>query len=206
MKIRKALSCSLCLEIFDDPKTLPCMHSFCASCLHECICKGKSKGKSGPTFRCPLCRADTFPIDRSKPREQWAGDFKSNHLIVSLLDACHSVISQKTKSVQVCQNELIPLDTKSTQTNKEIMSQSNPKSAKIRTVRTSDKDYASKSKRNPKTFQSFYKEENYGNPNVSAPITYMDNQSLAGKWQYNADNTENCSCISCLLGSQCMKE
>ena len=52
--LREEVSCSVCSDIFTDPKHLPCLHSFCLHCLkqwhgtmsHDC-----------DAIRCPKCRA-----------------------------------------------------------------------------------------------------------------------------------------------------
>ncbi|XP_055957740.1 E3 ubiquitin-protein ligase rnf8-like [Patella vulgata] len=31
------LTCSICYEVFTEPKTLPCLHSFCEKCLSDYI-------------------------------------------------------------------------------------------------------------------------------------------------------------------------
>jgi len=28
-------TCPICLELFDNPKSLPCLHAFCLKCLQE---------------------------------------------------------------------------------------------------------------------------------------------------------------------------
>src|SRR6218665_1755713 len=49
--------CPICTEIFTDPKSLPCLHSFCLKCLER---YGKDK-KAGDQMACPICRS-TFII------------------------------------------------------------------------------------------------------------------------------------------------
>lgn len=44
-------TCSLCLKPFDDPKILPCFHSFCYKCLKDYTEKNCHNHK----FVCPLC-------------------------------------------------------------------------------------------------------------------------------------------------------
>ena len=48
--IPAVLECSLCLDMFDDPRNLPCGHTFCLKCLEKSV----SSNKSDPN--CSLCR------------------------------------------------------------------------------------------------------------------------------------------------------
>lgn len=43
------LNCSICLDIYDDPRTLSCQHSFCTKCLEPLA--------RSSFFKCPQCRA-----------------------------------------------------------------------------------------------------------------------------------------------------
>ncbi|XP_078583592.1 uncharacterized protein LOC144866181 [Branchiostoma floridae x Branchiostoma japonicum] len=45
----KFLTCEICQNIFDNPRVLPCLHTFCARCLERWR-KGKNQ------FTCPTCR------------------------------------------------------------------------------------------------------------------------------------------------------
>ncbi|XP_071821424.1 uncharacterized protein [Apostichopus japonicus] len=42
--------CSICLDLFKEPKQLPCLHRFCKQCLEPIL-----EGQVG-TFECPLCK------------------------------------------------------------------------------------------------------------------------------------------------------
>ena len=44
--------CSVCLELFTDPKVLPCCHTFCL----ECLKKTATREKTGGQITCPKCR------------------------------------------------------------------------------------------------------------------------------------------------------
>ena len=50
-KLKEELTCPLCLEIFKDPKRLPCEHVFCRQCLHSLALRSISGSIS-----CPECR------------------------------------------------------------------------------------------------------------------------------------------------------
>ena len=45
------LKCSICLEFFNDPRLLPCLHTYCLKCLQGLVCDKKSE------LSCPQCRA-----------------------------------------------------------------------------------------------------------------------------------------------------
>ena len=55
-RFEEQLTCHVCLDFYKDPKTLPCLHSFCCSCL------GKLPLVNGNIIVCPTCRTDaTLP-------------------------------------------------------------------------------------------------------------------------------------------------
>ena len=45
--VEKDLECHICAELFVDPVTTPCGHTFCAACLRRCV---------DHNTRCPMCR------------------------------------------------------------------------------------------------------------------------------------------------------
>jgi len=47
-------TCSICLELFDNPKSLPCLHAFCLKCLQEHF---KNKNPMDEA-QCPICRKE----------------------------------------------------------------------------------------------------------------------------------------------------
>ena len=49
--------CSVCLELFTEPKVLPCCHTFCLQCLKKTASSEKTQG----TVSCPQCR-QSHPI------------------------------------------------------------------------------------------------------------------------------------------------
>ena len=48
-QIGEEITCSICAELFTDPKTIPCLHTFCERCIEQSIKMGLNC--------CPLCRA-----------------------------------------------------------------------------------------------------------------------------------------------------
>ena len=51
--LREEVSCSVCSDIFTDPKHLPCLHSFCLHCLKQ----WHRTSHGCDTIRCPKCQA-----------------------------------------------------------------------------------------------------------------------------------------------------
>ena len=47
------MECALCLEVYKNPRALPCQHSFCENCLKQLITKNSNPNG---TFKCPSCR------------------------------------------------------------------------------------------------------------------------------------------------------
>ncbi|KAL3879994.1 hypothetical protein ACJMK2_032266 [Sinanodonta woodiana] len=60
-----AQQCPICIDILKKPRSLPCLHSFCESCLGDYIGSVfKRKPGLASSFPCPSCRADTnLPCD-----------------------------------------------------------------------------------------------------------------------------------------------
>ena len=68
LKLEEQLTCPVCLDLYTNPKTLPCLHSFCEACIERF-----PQDKEGETYylSCPTCRhctelpgggAGAFPI------------------------------------------------------------------------------------------------------------------------------------------------
>ncbi|XP_065271796.1 zinc finger protein RFP-like [Emys orbicularis] len=49
-RLRDELTCSICLEYFQEPVSVHCGHNFCRACISQCW------GESEPNFSCPQCR------------------------------------------------------------------------------------------------------------------------------------------------------
>ena len=53
LKLEEQLTCPVCLDLYTNPKTLPCLHSFCEACIERF-----PQDKEGETYylSCPTCR------------------------------------------------------------------------------------------------------------------------------------------------------
>lgn len=71
------LICPICKDLFNDPKILPCVHSFCEKCLEGLTLVQQ---ESHDAFQCPVCRAPTqLPTGGVK-------EIPSNFFLNSILD------------------------------------------------------------------------------------------------------------------------
>ena len=75
--LHEELSCSVCKTTFTDPKTLPCLHSFCLRCLNGIL---RTSGRHD-IIKCPQCRRES-----GVPRSGNLKDLPTNFRINSLLD------------------------------------------------------------------------------------------------------------------------
>ena len=58
-KIEEELTCAICLGKFDDPKVLPCLHTYCRKCIEGHVEKSQKKD----AIVCPQCRGEhTLPV------------------------------------------------------------------------------------------------------------------------------------------------
>ena len=58
-QIEEEITCSICGDLFTDPKTIPCLHTFCKQCIEKSI---ESNKKMSSVVCCPLCRT-SLPRD-----------------------------------------------------------------------------------------------------------------------------------------------
>jgi len=86
-------TCRICLDVYQNPKSLPCLHGFCLKCLQQYF-KDKCPGDEVP---CPLCRKE-FPIPANG-----LSDLQHHFFIQHLVDAM-TASSKSTEGVpcEVC--------------------------------------------------------------------------------------------------------
>ena len=51
-KVREQIICAICYELLNDPKTLPCLHTYCSGCLQNSV----SESRDDKIIDCPVCR------------------------------------------------------------------------------------------------------------------------------------------------------
>ena len=54
-KLKEELTCPLCHDLYNNPRTLPCLHSFCQRCLEALPLEKKAIEEANPCIICPTC-------------------------------------------------------------------------------------------------------------------------------------------------------
>ncbi|XP_052085561.1 uncharacterized protein LOC127723110 [Mytilus californianus] len=104
------LICTICLETFKEPKYLPCLHTFCKSCINTYI-GSTVKGNNPNGFKCPICRRSVPIGENDEKPDTWANNLPGNHFIASLIDKrelqkpdklCDTCYQDKQKALSFC--------------------------------------------------------------------------------------------------------
>ncbi|XP_044164278.1 E3 ubiquitin-protein ligase TRIM71-like [Acropora millepora] len=91
--LKKEAECPLCLETVKNPKTLPCLHSFCLQCLDELASFARRQLQT--SVKCPVCQA-SFPIPDTNTFANLPSSFHLNRLVDVL------ALHDSTVQVQKC--------------------------------------------------------------------------------------------------------
>ena len=84
-QLEENLECTVCRERLNDPRTLPCCHSFCKVCLEGVVKTCRDKASCFGPIReipCPHCRT-TFVLEPDKQ----VADMPRNHFICNMVQA-----------------------------------------------------------------------------------------------------------------------
>ncbi|XP_028391872.1 E3 ubiquitin-protein ligase TRIM33-like [Dendronephthya gigantea] len=97
-QIEDLLTCCVCTETLEEPKTLPCFHSFCKKCLAKYIevQREKAQKEQGAQhlFDCPMCRTQ-FELKQGDSVERIPPNYFINNLLEIL-----PVIRQQTQKLR----------------------------------------------------------------------------------------------------------
>ncbi|XP_046555969.1 E3 ubiquitin-protein ligase TRIM36-like [Haliotis rubra] len=80
------LTCIICSDVFSNPCTLVCNHTFCRKCIVN-YTKTRPEAISAKSLLCPFCSKMTKVSNPERPVEEWADDVKPIFLIQGLLDS-----------------------------------------------------------------------------------------------------------------------
>ncbi|XP_046338208.2 tripartite motif-containing protein 3-like [Haliotis rufescens] len=94
------LTCVICTEVFTDPATLQCSHTFCKSCLLK-YTKTQPQAIQAKSIPCPSCRQLTKVANPARPVEEWVRQLKPNHIIQSLMDD----LGESSDTCNVCKED-----------------------------------------------------------------------------------------------------
>ena len=88
------LKCTICFEIYQDPKILSCLHTFCRHCLEK---HNEKEHEKGTSIQCPLCR-QISPLPSGK-----ISDLKGNFYIQNLIEFSESTSAKfRDKKCSFC--------------------------------------------------------------------------------------------------------
>ncbi|XP_015762148.1 PREDICTED: E3 ubiquitin-protein ligase TRIM71-like [Acropora digitifera] len=91
--LKKEAECPLCLDTVQNPKTLPCLHSFCLECLDKLA--NFARRQLQTSIKCPVCQA-SFSIPDTNTFANFPSSFHLNRLVDVL------ALHDSTVQVQKC--------------------------------------------------------------------------------------------------------
>ena len=99
-RIKQELSCAICQDLLNNPKILPCLHSFCTGCLKQWSDRLANLDPSKRHLECPLCRAKVL-LSNSCTVEELPSHFSAIRLveIVRMQEQGRS-----KKAIPICQH------------------------------------------------------------------------------------------------------
>ncbi|KAL1277774.1 hypothetical protein QQF64_024447 [Cirrhinus molitorella] len=96
--LTEELQCSVCLDVFTNPVTIPCGHNFCKSCLNQCWDKSKD-------CYCPYCK-ETFSkrpdLKINTALRQVVQHFKEKSGVTKSEVLCNICDERKLKALKSC--------------------------------------------------------------------------------------------------------
>ena len=105
LKLEEQLTCPVCLDLYTNPKILPCHHSFCQECLEGLPQEREARGDTYYLF-CPTC------CQRTEVPREGVGAFPVAFHLNNLKEIRQSLMKNASNPQQVtCNNHDKPLDT-----------------------------------------------------------------------------------------------
>jgi len=110
------LECSICTEMYTDPRVLPCVHTYCLQCI-KAWCKDSQPGDK---LACPLCRKE-FSLPNNGVE-----DLPKNFYVINFLEMKElqmkelSSVESMTSPCEACSGDEESVAEKSTRSRKLI--------------------------------------------------------------------------------------
>ena len=79
-RVKQELTCAICQDLLNNPKILPCLHSFCTDCLKQWSDRLANLDPSKRHLECPLCRAKVL-LSTSRAVEELPSHFSAIRLV-----------------------------------------------------------------------------------------------------------------------------
>ena len=95
-KLEEQLTCAICLDLYTNPKTLPCLHSFCQQCLEGLPLDNQ---EDNYFISCPTCRHHT-----QLPQPAGAADYPAAFYISNLMEVHNLMIKVSGHQQVTCDN------------------------------------------------------------------------------------------------------
>ena len=103
-KVKEELTCPICQDLLNEPKILPCLHSFCTGCLKEWSGRLANWDPSKRHLECPLCRAKVL-LSTSRAVEDEVEELPSHFSAIRLVEIVRLQEQASSKKVTlICQN------------------------------------------------------------------------------------------------------
>ena len=96
-KLEEQLTCAICCDLYTNPRTLPCLHSFCQRCLEHLPLD--SQGQSESLISCPVCRHCT-----QLPQPAGAAGFLTAFQINNLTEVHKLLVKISGRQQVMCDN------------------------------------------------------------------------------------------------------
>ena len=79
------IECAICLDYFDDPRILPCSHTFCLRCIQ------KTAASNGGRFECPL-------RDGAKIEQDHINSLPINRVLPGIVDFIRNIMDNTSQN------------------------------------------------------------------------------------------------------------
>ena len=136
--LEEHVTCSICMDLYNDPLALPCLHSFCRHCVQGLF-------SSSLTLTCPECRKEIYT--ESRGIDNLPRNFQLAGIVESYKKENDDVLRQRagmSSSQQQCEQHTLPgeLMCKTCQTAlcfNCLTSETHPRKHKLQIIKTTHK-------------------------------------------------------------------